>query len=75
MQFSMTDYERDMYNWKHESYQQEMNSGAECPNRDDYDEHGYKEGSVIYEGNKVLDPYLVQVYGIDYARNNPIKTL
>ena len=69
----MTDYERDYSDWKHN--QSKMRDFEPTPNRNDYDEYGYKKGSVVYEGNLILDPYLINTYGIEYARQNPLKCI
>ena len=68
----MTDYEKDMVNWRVAE-----NSGApygaeEMPVRENYDENGYRKGSVKYEDGLILDQYLIQMYGIEYAKKNPI---
>lgn len=68
-----TQYEKDIRLW-----QAEQSKGNEClppPNREDYDKNGFKKGSVTYEGTTVLDSYLIGMYGIDYARENPICVL
>lgn len=66
----MTDYDNDMLNYNSGvNRQNEM----DIPDRGNYDEHGYKKGTVTYEDGKVLDNYLIQIYGIEYARQNPLK--
>jgi hypothetical protein len=67
----MTDYDRDYYNWKHD--QSKARDFEPGPDRNDYDENGYKKGSVVYEGDLILDPYLIETYGIEYARQNPLN--
>ena len=64
----MTDYEKDQEYWKDEPYPIVID-------RKNYDEHGYRKGTVTYEDGKVLDNYLIQTYGIEYARQNPIRKL
>lgn len=64
----MTDYEKDLERWKDEPYPIAID-------RNDYDELGYRKGTVTYEGNKVLDNYLIQTYGIEYAREKPLRIL
>lgn len=71
----MTDYERDLMNWEIKDRSGMPNGPDKMPVPEDYDENGYKEGSVKYENGLVLDPYLIQMYGIEYARKNPIKRL
>lgn len=70
----MTDYERACYEWEHN--QSKANEMRPAPNRDDYDEHGYLKSNphVMYEDNKILDQYLIDTYGIEYAQQNPLKT-
>lgn len=69
----MTDYEKDFNHWQNDNslYSDFMPE----PKRSDYDEYGYKPENVIYDGNLVLDKYLVDVYGIEYARKNPREVL
>jgi len=67
----MTDYERDYNNWQRD--QSKARDFEPAPDRSNYDENGYKKGSVVYEGDKILDSYLIQTYGIEYARENPIR--
>jgi hypothetical protein len=67
----MTDYDRDYYNWKHD--QSKARDFEPEPDRNDYDESRYKKGSVVYEGDLILDPYLIETYGIEYARQNPLN--
>jgi len=69
----MTDYEKDYNAWKND--QSVYSDFKPEPKRSDYDEHGYKKGSVIYDGKLVLDKYLVKTYGMDYARKNPREVL
>lgn len=66
----MTEYERDLEKWKNEPY---PIISTPRPNREDYDDNGYKKGTVTYEDGKILDNYLIQTYGIEYARQNPLK--
>ena len=67
----MTDYERDYNDWKNN--QSKARDFEPAPDRSEYDDNGYRKGSVIYEGDKILDPYLIEMYGIEYARQNPIR--
>lgn len=69
----MADYEKDYQNWKVQHDNSHYTTPE--PNRDDYDENGYKKDSVKYEDNLILDPYLINMYGIDYARQHPLKKL
>jgi len=64
----MTQYEKDFYDWQHD--QSKQRDFCSPPNPNDYDDNGNKKGTVTYEGGLVLDPYLIEVYGIDYARKN-----
>ena len=66
----MTDYEKDLEKWKNEPY---PIIDTPKPNREDYDDLGYKKGTVTYEDDKVLDNYLIQMYGIEYARQNALR--
>lgn len=66
----MTDYEHDLYMWRtDQSKYADFSSG---PDRNDYDKYGYKKGSVVYEDGLILDKYLINTYGKDYAINNPL---
>lgn len=69
----MTDYEKDFNHWQndHSVY----SDFTPEPKRSDYDEYGYKPENVVYDGNLVLDKYLVNTYGIEYARKNPREVL
>lgn len=69
----MTDWERDYSSWRND--QSKARDFEPAPNREDYDELGYRKGSVLYEGDLVLDPYLIETYGIEYARQNPLRKL
>ncbi len=69
----MTDYERDYNSWVMD--QSKYRDFEPAPDPSDYDENGYKKGKVVYEGNLVLDPYLINIYGIEYARQNPLRRL
>ena len=69
----MTDYEKDFNHWQND--QSVYSDFIPAPKRSDYDEHGYKKDSVVYDGNLVLDKYLVNTYGIEYARKNPREVL
>ena len=69
----MTDYEKDYRHWYND--QSKYGDFTPEPNRDDYDENGYKKGKVVYEDNLILDPYLIETYGIEYARKNPLERL
>ena len=69
----MTDYERDYSSWKYS--QSKARDFEPAPNRNDYDEYGYRKGSVVKERNLILDPYLISTYGIEYARQNPLKCI
>ena len=40
------------------------------PNRKDYDEHGNKIGTKYTSDGRVIDPYLVELYGMGYAIAN-----
>lgn len=68
-----TQYDKDFKNWQRE--QSKQGDFISSPNRNDYDNNGFKKGEVTYEGTNVLDPYLIEIYGIDYARKNPICVL
>ena len=69
----MTDYEKDYNRWKNG---QSFNGRCDPePKRSDYDEYGFKANTVIYENNLILDKYLVNTYGIEYVRQNPIMKI
>ncbi len=66
----LTEYEKDLERWECDS------SGTiSKPNKKDYDEFGYKKGTVTYEDGKILDNYLIEIYGIEYARQNPLRKI
>lgn len=67
----MTDYEKDYNDWR--NTKSKARDFEPAPDRSNYDENGYRKGSVVYDGNLILDPYLIEIYGIDYARQNPIR--
>lgn len=66
----MTDYERDLWRWKND--QSKQGDFDPEPDRNDYDEYGYKKGSVVYENGFILDPYLITLYGKEYALKYPL---
>ena len=66
----MTDYDNDMSNY---SVGVNRQNEMDIPNRNNYDDNGYRKGTVNYEDGKVLDNYLIQTYGIEYARQHPLK--
>ena len=68
----MTDYEHDLWVWKND--QSKYWDFIPEPNRNNYDEHGYKKGSVVYENGLILDTYLINLYGKEYAINNALGT-
>ena len=69
----MTDYEKDFNHWQND--QSTYSDFIPEPKHSDYDENGYKPGNVVYDGKLVLDKYLVETYGMDYARKNPREVL
>ena len=66
----MTDYERDLRRWKTD--QSKQGDFVPEPDRNDYDAYGYKKGSVVYENGFILDPYLITLYGKEYALKYPL---
>lgn len=69
----MSDYTSDVARWERDC-EYTLDPGAP-PDRNDYDEHGFKKGSVTYVGNLVLDNYLIRTYGLEYAMRSPLKRL
>lgn len=72
----MTDYERDYYDWYND--QSKAGDFRQEPNREDYDEFGnlkHHSHNRVIEGNKVLNKYLIDTYGIEYARQNPLNVI
>lgn len=72
----MTDYERDYSSWKHD--QSKARDFESAPDPSDYDENGYKKDSKnrpVRDGSLELDPYLIETYGIEYARQNPLRRI
>ena len=66
----MTDYERDMIRWRNTPESADLNGCNPMPNRADYDRHGNKPGTKYTSDGLVIDPYLVELYGMDYAIEN-----
>lgn len=48
---------------------------SEGPDRNDYDRYGYRKGTVTYDGNLILDNYLISTYGYEYAKQHPLKRI
>ena len=70
----MTDYERDCSKWKNASDEQIMNGcSPKYPNREDYDERGNYKGTEYTAKGNPIDPYLVTIYGRDYAEREADK--
>lgn len=69
----MTDYERDMHRWQNAPEGADLNGCNPMPNRKDYDEHGNKIGTKYTSNGRVIDPYLVATYGMEYAITNARK--
>ena len=69
----MTDYERDMCRWQNASEGADLNGCNPMPNIKDYDEHGNKIGTEYTSDGLAIDPYLVDVYGMEYAIANARK--
>ena len=69
----MTDYERNMRHWQNAPEGVDLNGCNPMPNRKDYDEHGNKIGTKYTSDGRVIDPYLVATYGMEYAITNAIK--
>ena len=55
----MTDYEKDLINWEIKDRSGSPYGPDKMPVPEDYDEHGYRKGSVKYEDGLILDQYLV----------------
>ena len=66
----MTDYERDMMCWHNTPESADINGCNPIPDRNCYDEHGNKIGTKYTSDGRVIDPYLVELYGMDYAIAN-----
>lgn len=69
----MTDYERDMHHWRNLPESTDLNGCNPKPNRKDYDKRGNKIGTQYTSDGRVIDPYLVSVYGMEYATANARK--
>ena len=69
----MTDYERDMHHWQNAPENADLNGCNPMPNRKDYDEHCNKLGTKYTSDGRVIDPYLVAIYGMEYAIENARK--
>lgn len=66
----MSDFERDMAHWRNASESADLNGCNPRPQRENYDERGNRIGTKYTDDGKVIDPYLVEVYGMDYAIKN-----
>ena len=66
----MTDFERDMARWRNAPESADLNGCNPMPIRENYDKKGNKIGTKYTPDGKVIDPYLVEVYGMDYAIAN-----
>lgn len=66
----MSTYEHDMAQWNFHA-DHDFNV-PERPNRNDYDSHGYKKGTVTYKDGLILDNYLITTYGMEYAMREPL---
>lgn len=66
----MNDYERDMFHWQNAPEDADLNGCNPMPNRKDYDKHGNKKGTEYTSDGRAIDPYLVAVYGMEYAIAN-----
>jgi len=69
----MTDYERDMYRWRNRPESADLNGCNPMPDRKDYDDRGNKIGTEYTSDGRAIDPYLVAVYGMEYAIANARK--
>lgn len=69
----MSDYERDMYYWRTAPEIADLNGCNPMPNRKDYDEHGNKIGTKYTSDGRVIDPFLVATYRMEYAIANARK--
>lgn len=68
----MTDLEKDYLNYKVES-DNRFDVSSEEPDPTDYDENGYKKDTTTEIDGHILDNYLIQMYGIEYAKKYPLK--
>lgn len=62
-------YTDDYRNW---SVSRDNSAG---PDRNDYDRYDYRKGTVTYDGNLILDNYLISTYGHEYAKQHPLKRI
>jgi len=69
----MTDYERDMMRWRNAPESADLNGCNPMPDRNCYDEHGNKLGTMYTSDGRAIDPYLVATYGMEYAIENARK--
>ena len=66
----MNDYEKDMTRWFNTSESADLNGCNPKPNISDYDKYGNKPGTKYTSDGRAIDPYLVELYGMDYAIAN-----
>ncbi len=62
-------YINDYSNWS------VRNDNSAGPDRNEYDRYGYRKGTVTYDGNLILDNYLIITYGYEYAKQHPLKRI
>ena len=66
----MTDFERDIARWRNAPESADLNGCNPKPQRENYDKRGNRIGTKYTDDGKVIDPYLVEMYGMDYAIKN-----
>lgn len=70
----MTDYERDFEKWRNASEEQILNGcSPKFPRSENYDERGNYKGTEYTAKGNPIDPYLVSIYGRDYAEREADK--
>lgn len=70
----MTDLEKDNLNYNVAS-NNIFDASHEEPNPTNYDKNGYKKDTTTDVDGYILDNYLIQMYGIEYAKKYPLKRM
>lgn len=68
----MTDLEKDYLNYNVASNNR-FDASSEEPDPTNYDENGYRKDTTTEVDDYILDNYLIQMYGIEYAKKYPLK--
>lgn len=70
----MTDLEKDNLNYNVASNNR-FDVSFEEPDPSNYDKNEYKKDTITEVDGYILDNYLIQMYGIEYAKKYPLKKM